>query len=116
MGEEEDNNMKLKENCMSLNEELIFVSKPSNLFGCGICDEEFCISDDLRQHIEIIRVKDRINSMKRMLYLKERELSEQRLVFTLTVRSAPHFRRQRYLSGVVMPVIWSHSFWKNLIF
>ena len=37
MGEEEDNNMKL----MSLNEELIFVSKPLNLFGCGICDEEF---------------------------------------------------------------------------
>ena len=38
---DEDNNMKLKEDYMSLNKELSLVSKPSNLFGCGICDEEF---------------------------------------------------------------------------
>ena len=65
---------------MSLNEELIFVSKPLNLFGCGICDDDFRVRNDLRQHIEIIHVKDRINSTKRMLYQKEQDLSEQRIV------------------------------------
>ena len=61
MSRKENSWRKLKEDYVSLNEELSLVNKPSKLVACGICDEQFQIMNNQRQHIEIIHVNDRIN-------------------------------------------------------